>query len=67
MAVGDRGAGFSISETADLLRISNTTISRLYVENIPKRENIQRMSILWAKILSAEVRGEWSKVTERQW
>lgn len=32
MVVGDRWAGLTISETADLLVLSSTTISRLYKE-----------------------------------
>ncbi len=54
MIVGARQAGLSISETADLLGFSHTTISRLYRECSEKKENIQ-----WAawKCL-VEVRGQ---------
>ncbi len=41
MVVGARRAGRSISKTADLLRFSRTTISRVYREWSRKRENIQ--------------------------
>ncbi len=41
MVVGARRARLSISETADLLEFSHTTISRVYREWSKKRENIQ--------------------------
>ena len=41
MVVGGRWAGLSMSETADLLGFSSTTISGVYREWSEKRENIQ--------------------------
>jgi len=41
MVVGARRAGLSISETADVLGFSRTTISRVYREMVLERGNIQ--------------------------
>ena len=61
LVVGARRAGLSISETADLLGFSRTTISRVYRErSISLGENA---------LLMPEVRGEWPdwfKMIERQ-
>ncbi len=46
MFVCARRAGLSISETADLLGFSHTTIS----ENGPKREHIQWAAVVWTKM-----------------
>ncbi len=60
MVVGARRAGLSISETADLLGFSHTTISRVYRELSKKRKYPVNSSSLSENALSmSEVRGEW--------
>jgi hypothetical protein len=49
MIFGAMPARSSISETAGLLGISRTTVSRVYREWCDKQKNIQSASVLWAK------------------
>ena len=70
MVVGARRAGLSISETADLLGFSRTTISRV-TENGPKKRKypVSGTSLGENALLMPEVRGEWPdwfKMIERQ-
>ena len=51
MIVGARRGGLSISETADLLRFSRKTVSRVCREWCKKQKNIQ-----WAAVLQVEMR-----------
>ena len=65
-----RRAGLSISETADLLGFSRTTISRV-TENGPKKRKfpVSGTSLGENALLKPEVRGEWPdwfKMIERQ-
>jgi len=50
MVVGARWAGLSISQSAQLLGFSHTTISRVYKEWCEKEKNIQYATVLWAKM-----------------
>ena len=70
LVVGARRAGLSISETADLLGFSRTTISRV-TENGPKMRQypVSGTSLGENALLMPEVRGEWPdwfKMIERQ-
>ena len=70
LVVGARRAGLSISETADLLGFSRTTISRV-TENGPKKRKYPVSGTLLGEnaLLVPEVRGEWPdwfKMIERQ-
>ena len=70
LVVGARRAGLSISETADLLGFSRTTISRV-TENGPKKRKypVSGTSLGENALLMPEVRGEWPdwfKMIERQ-
>ncbi len=64
MVVGARRAGLSISKTADLLRFSRTTISRVYGEYPVSGSCVDENALLMS-----EVRGEWAdwlEMIERQ-
>ncbi len=50
MVVGARRAGQSISKTADLMGFSLTNISKVYREWSEKRENVQRVAVVWTKM-----------------
>ncbi len=68
MFVGVRWAGLSISKTADLLRFSHTTISRVYRE-WSEKEKISSKWQLWGRKRLVDVRGEWAdwlEMIERQ-
>ncbi len=68
MVVGPRRAGQSISKTADLLRFSLATISRVYREWYEK-EKISRERQLCERKCLVDVRGEWAdwlEMIERQ-
>jgi len=57
MVVGVRRAGLSISQTADLLRFSRTTISRVYKE-WSKQEKISSERQLCGRKCPVDVRGQ---------
>lgn len=61
IAVGARLAGLSISEAADRLSYSHTTISRVYREWSEKRRKypVSCGSLGEYALLMAEVQGEW--------
>jgi len=66
LVVGERRVGLSISETADLLGFSHTTIS---TEDSPKKYPLSGSSKGEKALLMPEVRGEWPdwfKLIERQ-
>ncbi len=59
MVVGARRAGLSISETADLLGFSHTTISRVYRNGLKKRKYpVSGSCVDENALLMSEVRGE---------
>uniref|UniRef100_A0AAR2KZW8 Transposase IS30-like HTH domain-containing protein n=1 Tax=Pygocentrus nattereri TaxID=42514 RepID=A0AAR2KZW8_PYGNA len=57
VVVGARRAGLSISETADLLGFSRTTISRVYRERSEKEEISSERQLYGRKCL-VDVRGQ---------
>ncbi len=63
MVVGARRSGLSISKTADLLRFSRTTISRVYRE-WPEKEKISSERQLCGRKCLVEVREEWADCLE---
>ncbi len=63
MVVGARRAGLSISETADLLVFSRTTISRVFREWSGKEKISSERQLCGRKCL-ADVRGEWADCLE---
>ncbi len=70
MVVGARRTGLSISQTADLLGFSHTTISRVYRERSEKRKYpVSSSCVDENALLMSEVRGEWTdwlEMIERQ-
>ncbi len=68
MFVGVRRTGLSISKTADLLKFSHTTISRVYRE-WSEKEKISSERQLCGRKRLVDVRGEWAhwlEMIERQ-
>ncbi len=70
MVVGVRRTGLSISETADLLGFSHTTISRFTENGTKKRKYpVSASCVDENALLMSEVRGEWTdwlEMIERQ-
>ena len=59
LVVSARRAGLSISETADLLGFSRTTISRVTENGPKKRKYPVSGTLLGENALCPEVKGEW--------
>ncbi len=67
MVVGARQVGLSISETADFLGFTQTTISKFYRE-WSENQNFQWVAVQWDAnaLFKSEIRGEWPVLVQVQ-